>query len=384
MGSGRLWWRRVAFLASLALHLEAVPPADGAEFALKAGSESEVAWGGDERPSLRIWVPAAAAVNGPGPAVSAWPVIFYFHGTGGVPTTKWMRRVAGEEAFVIVGMSYARGGRFVYAADQFPLLVKDYHDLWHALSQHLPLDRNRIYVAGFSKGGWVSGLLLEKDPTLAGGMILGAGIYLRPGEKAASLRKGVPILLGVGERDLNVAMAYRGLRHFRELGGEVKVDAWRGVGHDLPDEPTATRHLRQWWRIEALRSHPARLRSAADEWGDGLWQRSQELNDPVEAYRALRTMAEAPFEAWLSDPRRRDLASRLAALSEWAPVQRERSAMDAYTQTLAAEGRDRRLETLVDCSRSYREVLERYPGTEGARLAELGLTRVRRLLGESP
>jgi poly(3-hydroxybutyrate) depolymerase len=60
------------------------------------------------------------------------------------------------------------------------------------------LDQRRVYVAGFSKGGWVSGLLLQKERWLAGAAILGAG-HMYPLEAVPKpFGHEVPIFVGVG------------------------------------------------------------------------------------------------------------------------------------------------------------------------------------------
>ncbi|NIP97911.1 MAG: prolyl oligopeptidase family serine peptidase, partial [Akkermansiaceae bacterium] len=104
-----------------------------------------------------------------------WPAIFYYHGTGGKPTTELIRSHTGGQDWFVVGMAYRQKGSFTYSRQT----LEDEWQILHATRRHLAtkynLDPKRVYVAGFSKGGWMSGFMLQRDPSLAGAIILGAG-----------------------------------------------------------------------------------------------------------------------------------------------------------------------------------------------------------------
>ena len=106
-----------------------------------------------------------------------WPVFLYYHGTGGRPSLDLAKKYAGDDAFFLVGMGYSIRGQ-IQAADH-----ERFHDteaanliaVRDALAKHGGR-ANRIYVGGFSKGGWMASHFADRKPELiAGAAILGAG-----------------------------------------------------------------------------------------------------------------------------------------------------------------------------------------------------------------
>ena len=90
-----------------------------------------------------------------------WPVIFHFHGTGGDPTIDIPRLYTGGQDFILVGMEYATRDLPAPPPDYLErewtglLAVRD------ALATRVRLDLARMYVGGFSPGGWFASEFME-------------------------------------------------------------------------------------------------------------------------------------------------------------------------------------------------------------------------------
>lgn len=103
------------------------------------------------------------------------PAILFYHGSNGRPDTQIIRRETGDKDWIVVGMTYFEQGQLKLAPDNFKKEVTLYHSVRRYLLAKYALDPKRLYISGFSKGGWMSDLLLQQEATLAGGAILGAG-----------------------------------------------------------------------------------------------------------------------------------------------------------------------------------------------------------------
>ena len=66
----------------------------------------------DEETPLRLFLPKKydEAANAP----KLWPLILWFHGTNGRPTTQLLREAGAGENFVLLGMTYLQEGRLQY------------------------------------------------------------------------------------------------------------------------------------------------------------------------------------------------------------------------------------------------------------------------------
>lgn len=167
-------------------------------------------------------------------ASRSWPAVFYYHGTNGRPKTSLIRAHAGNEDWIVVGMGYAQRGTFQLTPAAMEAEVRVLKEVRAELQRRAGLDPARVYISGFSKGGWVTGLLLQKERSLAGGMILGAGHQHQLESETLPLTKDTPVYIGVGRDDLNYPAGLRALVFFRKLGAKVEMEAWRGTGHSFP------------------------------------------------------------------------------------------------------------------------------------------------------
>ena len=110
----------------------------------------------------------------------------------------------------------------------------------------------------------MSGLLLQKERSLAGGAILGAGHRFQLEAVPKPLPKGTPIFLGVGRLDGNYPFSLKALLFFRKLGAKVEMETWRGVGHSMPG--VGSTGLKEWLALRVGREPD--LESLQRSWGD--------------------------------------------------------------------------------------------------------------------
>lgn len=177
----------------------------------------------------------------------SYPAVLFYHGTNGRPTTGMVRGHAGEKDWIVVGMGYARRGTFQLTPAGMEAEVRVLRQVREELKKRAGLDETRVYVAGFSKGGWVTGLLLQKEKWLAGGAILGAGHMHQLEAAPKPIGKGKPVFVGVGRHDRNYPFGVRAKMYFGKLGAEVEMEAWRDLGHEFPDY--GSKGLREWLRL---------------------------------------------------------------------------------------------------------------------------------------
>jgi len=172
----------------------------------------------------------------------AWPVIFNYHALGGAAETHTIRRITEGKRYIVVGMSYSKPG-----LDSFELLatvdVNIFHHVLAALKEHVNIDEKKLYVGGFSKGGFYSCELMRLLPELAGAIVLGAGT--NGGDHKWPDLTGKHIYVGVGEKDGYKNDATESF--FTGLGATVTHEQWPGLGHTIGDMTT----LRKWLVAQA-------------------------------------------------------------------------------------------------------------------------------------
>ena len=177
-----------------------------------------------------------------------WPAIFYYHGTNGSPHVRLMRSHAGEDDWIVVGMSYVQRGAFQLTPDGMAAEMRVLNEVRAQLKEKINLDQARVYVSGFSKGGWMSDLLLQKDRSLAGGAILGAGHLHQVEESVLPFSEKIPIFIGVGRHDGNYPFGLNAVLFFRKLGADPVMEAWPSLGHSMPRG--GSRGLKEWLALQ--------------------------------------------------------------------------------------------------------------------------------------
>ena len=169
-----------------------------------------------------------------------WPVLFYYHGLGGRPDTRRMQHGADGKYCIVVAMSYyARGMKgYEFLASEDVRILRTVLGL---LKKRLCVNERRLYVAGFSKGGFYACEMLRRLPDLfAGAIVLGAGS--KHLDAPWPPLDGKEVFIGCGQRDRFLPMAKETAKRLTALGATVTFQQWPATGHGVGD----IQGLRRW------------------------------------------------------------------------------------------------------------------------------------------
>ena len=294
-----------------------------------------------------------------------WPAVFYYHGTGGKPTTELIQAHTRNQDWIVVGMTYTQEGNLPATAEYIEKEFRIFTSTRRHLATKWNLDLQRCHVAGFSKGGWMAGFLLQHDPSLAGGIILGAGhqFLIR---KPVRFRRSKLLFVGVGRMDANYPFALRALVHYRSLGARTTMETWHGLGHRFPDSGSPA--LSQWLDIAAnpRRDHE----SEASEWLEGQIDTIKGMPDLVDQWVACRDLEKAPYVRLLGAAAEARVSSLLSALEKGGRVAAEARALKAHQVLLRQETKGH---TVAQCQRLAADYLALSEAHRGTRQAEIAL-----------
>lgn len=309
-----------------------------------------------------------------------WPVLFYYPGTGGHPDVKFLRHLVGDKGWLLVGLPHQDPGRFAVTETSMDLERSALRSALHFLREAFPIDPAKVVVGGFSKGGWLSGLLVDSMPELTGALIMGAGFYQNQEERSfrQDLRSA-SIFIGVGETDGNFAMSHGAGKKLERRGAAVTLEVWPGIGHQLPTDGQAE-GLRQWLKLHAPDSGSLAMKSEALDWLDSEAVRIRQLADPVEQWASLDRLGSLPFLT-LADPEflkeARNLRQKIIQLPG---IREEEAATGEFEAIVAREGSDRFVETLQSCHQAYLSLAKNRAGTLASTLAATQAKRTEAML----
>ncbi len=169
-----------------------------------------------------------------------WPVIFFYHGQGGHPTTWPFKQITDGNSFVVIGMGYAPGAESPKNAGQYinyiKRLRKSAFEVKKYVSERLRIDDKRLFIAGCSMGGWYISSLFESSPKAwAGAVIIAAGRSPGAGiaadDSGRTALHGKPIYIGAGEKDMNLSAAQKAHAYYERLGADITFEQYQGQGH---------------------------------------------------------------------------------------------------------------------------------------------------------
>ncbi len=305
---------------------------------------------------LQVWLPSGHEKS------SAWPVIFHYHGTNGSSATRPMRRLAGENDFVIVGMTYLQKGRFPFTEANIQAEIDVLKKVIREHAAHLRMDRKRAYVSGFSKGGWISGMMIERAKWLAGGLILGAGLYDKQRSSTEPFASPPWVFVGVGETDGNHVMSRVAAEKLRRRKAHVTLGIWPDTGHAYPT--TISANLQQWFEAAKQGVPPnASLKLRARSWLLRELKKADEIQekDAFPLYLTLQSVAAAPFLQILPKAERRKVEEALTQLRQFSSVKAEWEVEQALEKVIRREMRNRYVENLKACQAAYARIYGQHP-----------------------
>ncbi len=186
-----------------------------------------------------------------------YPVVVFLHGSAADDRGQldgWQARLPG---FILVA-PYARGTSHYYATAE---AQEDISEVLDDVATHYPVDTAKIFLAGFSMGGYGVYRTFAEDPRRYRGLIVLSGIP-SPGGEAPDFRDperlacftGVDMFVTHGTEDRNCPFAdtERMVGLLRGVGARVEFVVQRGRGHESPTLATAIRML-GWLKRAARR-----------------------------------------------------------------------------------------------------------------------------------
>lgn len=169
--------------------------------------------------SIKVGGATRSAVVHVPAGVSKPAVVFFVHGYGGngagfANDTK-ADKVADREKFIAVYPSAASGSWSMYDTTEYPFL----RALLDTVDARYKIDRNRVYCAGFSQGGFISFGLGYKHPEIFAAVAPVSG-HIPSFSTAAPLARPVPMFLTFGTNDIsNVASFMADVNTWLKLDG---------------------------------------------------------------------------------------------------------------------------------------------------------------------
>ncbi|MEM0896300.1 MAG: dienelactone hydrolase family protein [Verrucomicrobiota bacterium] len=184
-------------------------------------------------------------------ATGSYPLVIYLHGAGqrGVDNESQLggdvRNFAKpafydkREAILVVPQCPSDRNWTGEPGDHVIALIKD-------LMAKAPVDRNRVYLCGFSLGGYGTWGLLSREPGLfAAGIPVAGGGSPNNGEKL----KDIPIWAFHGEKDdsVKVEQSQNLVKAIEDAGGrKVKYTEFKGEGHLISGKVFSDEETHEW------------------------------------------------------------------------------------------------------------------------------------------
>lgn len=246
-----------------------------------------------------------------------YPLCVRFQPQGSAPGVGEFVKMANGQAFVL-GVSWPLSRPFQTGGGLSTLTSQDYFvpATVHWVLSNFSIDRSRIFVGGFSAGGWSAssqGMTPAFEHLSTRFVIMGAGLR---GKFKTRLFKGSAAFVAAGMQGMNHGSAKAAASKLRKSGFEVTFVEEDGVGHAIG--PKMWQALGAWYKSLDTREHAAdwMARAQAMEKKDKagaaeLYARVAALGPKNEHGKAARArLEEIEGEALASYEAARDLMDR--------------------------------------------------------------------------
>ncbi len=308
-----------------------------------------------------------------------YPVVFFYHGLGGQPDTSLIRFHTGPKDWIVVGMGYVKSGRTDLSTDGLAREMALFHKVKKQVVEKYGGNIRECYAAGFSKGGWLTDAMLQTQPSLAGGIVLGAGKMMQfnqmktyPQSKFSGKKA---VFIGIGRSDANYTFAYHALLMHRKMGAAVTLEIWRDLGHSTPQPGSAG--LEQWLRLRL--SNKGGLKELAEQKTKIAFDAAVKLPE-LEQYFVLRDLSATPYVKLLGEAWKKRIDAGIAILKKDKKVLQESLAYSKKQKALFYELKYRNSADLEKVVGGYRSIQKSYPNSKEAVLMAKDIARVERLL----
>lgn len=307
------------------------------------------------------------------------PVVFYFHGTGGRPNVDLVKHYSDGAPCVLVGMNYISSGLLQAQGDMISQEIAHFQKVRAAVARKYRHDSQRVYVTGFSKGGWIAAFIAEKDASIAGAAVLGAGAVAKMPLLDALPKPNSQIYIGIGAEDANYINSVRLVDRLSGLNMNVVLDVWDETGHAMPRARGGAIGLRQWFAL--MVGDESVTEDEANEWARAYLAKLREIDDPRRRLLKLRRFLELPFLKKLGRRGQDIVEAEISHALRDPAAMAEQQAFIAHRKLIEVELRKRTATALHSYLVKYNMLLEKYAGTITSRYIEAEIARLRRVLG---
>lgn len=293
-----------------------------------------------------------------------YPALLYYHGQGGKPDTSLMLHHAGSKQWIIVGMTYYQLGAMTMSREAMAKEMTLLRSVKRHLQTKYGMDPARCYVGGFSKGGWMTDMFLQADPSLAGGVILGAGHLHEYHKSPVRYQKKKPVFIGVGRLDPNYPYALKAVLHHRKVGAHTNLEVWPDIAHSMPVD--GSEGLQQWLNLRLLE------KPALNETATNAMQKSYEEAlklAPLEQWQRLGVIRDQPYADVLGSDWKKPITQKMEDLEKVEPVKSEAQALAKHRKILYQEITKVTLTSLVQVHNNYQALADQFPSTVEGKLA---------------
>ncbi|MCM8542866.1 MAG: hypothetical protein NE328_21545 [Lentisphaeraceae bacterium] len=337
------------------------------EFA--AGTETTVPWPETVNKHLKVYLPENYSPE------KKWPAIFYFHGLNGKPGTGTFQKYTDKKDFIIISMDYYFKGtqQFKSTKESQDYTIKEYNNVIAArdhLVKSISLDPKQIYLAGISKGGWITSNICEtKLDDFAGAIIFLAGKLGGPKRPIkVPFKSGIPIYVGVGEFDGNFIPGVAAIEYFKPLRTQVTFEIFDGIGHAMPKETPVL--FSEWLNMQRPDSS-----IETTEWFSTQLEAFKQT-DAKALLKAYRDLRENPRLNKISKTQRTLFSSTLNQKIKDVPAfNNEIRAYLEFFKILTNETKARKPDDWEKVVNQFKKLQERYKDTEYAARSEYQIKR---------
>ena len=169
--------------------------------------------------------------------------LHHYNGNMEKTTRRWKKAASKVGAILLTPQGTVQSGDDHYQwGRDLDLIEENVMDAINKVSDQYKVDEDKIVLAGFSQGGWVTWALAMRNPDTFCGIIPVAGLFRPESDSAfedkdlAGLR--VYIMVGGDDSSRTIDSNRQAAKRFKKIGAKVKLNVYEGVGHGFPEHAT--------------------------------------------------------------------------------------------------------------------------------------------------
>ena len=216
---------------------------------------------------------------------------------------------------------------------------------------------------------------LQAEPSLAGGIIMGAGhARVAPGAQTKYTSKK-PVHIAIGRSDPNYIFALKGFLYHRKLGGDVSLEVWPTLAHAYPQDGSDS--IRQWLKLQTD-SAESLTPAATKELSEALSE-AKSLK-PLEQWDRLREIKDMPYFALTTKTWQSSFKKSLATIEASQAIATEIPLYKEHRRLLHQEITNQTLATFKKVNAAYLNLSSKFPKTRQAQFMEADFKRTEAII----